>query len=102
MAVSKTIAAAAQTIPAAMPTLVDTLKLNLASEDTKIAVSVAPKVSESAFIEPIRGRDSHAVTANCTRMPHTDTPNITLASDTIFKTRAEAETEMKILKPCNQ
>jgi len=35
-------------------------------------------------------------------MPHTDTPNITLASDTIFKTRAEAETAMKIPKPCNQ
>jgi len=44
----------------------------------------------------------NSLTKNCTRMPHTDTPNITLASDTIFKTRAEAETAMKILKPCNQ
>ena len=28
-------------------------------------------------------------------------PNITVASDTIYKTRAEAETAIKTLKPCN-
>jgi hypothetical protein len=35
------------------------------------------------------------------RMPHTDTPNITLASDAIFETRAEAEAAIKTVKPCN-
>jgi hypothetical protein len=35
-------------------------------------------------------------------MPRTDTPNITVASDTIYKTRAEAETAAKTLTPCNQ
>ena len=36
------------------------------------------------------------------RMPRTDTLNITVASDTIFKTRAEAEMAVKTLTPCNQ
>jgi len=44
------------------------------------------------------------LTKSCTvadKLPRTDTPNITVASDTIFKTRAEAETAIKTLKPCN-
>src|SRR5260370_29990566 len=36
------------------------------------------------------------------KLPRTDTPNITVASDTIYKTRAEAETAIKTLTPCNQ
>ena len=46
----------------------------------------------------------NALTKNCTvadKLPRTDTPNITVASDTIYKTRAEAETAIKTLKPCN-
>jgi hypothetical protein len=35
-------------------------------------------------------------------MPRTDTPNITVASDAIYKTRAEAEMAVKILTPCKQ
>ena len=36
------------------------------------------------------------------RFPQTDTPNITIASDTIYRTRTEAEAALKALKPCNQ
>ena len=47
----------------------------------------------------------NALTKTCTvvdKTPRTDTPNITVASDTIYKTRAEAETAVKTLRPCNQ
>ena len=47
----------------------------------------------------------NSLTKNCTvvdKTPRTDTPNITVASDTIYKTRAEAEAAVKTLKPCNQ
>jgi hypothetical protein len=46
-----------------------------------------------------------SLTRKCTvvdTMPRTDTPNITVASDAIYKTRAEAETAAKTLAPCNQ
>ena len=46
----------------------------------------------------------NALTRTCTvvdKVPRTDTPNITVASDTIYKTRAEAEMAVKTLKPCN-
>jgi hypothetical protein len=47
----------------------------------------------------------NSLTRNCTvvdKTPRTDTPNITVASDTIYKTRAEAEAAMKTLAPCNR
>jgi len=47
----------------------------------------------------------NSLTKNCTvadKTPRVDTPNITVASDTIYKTRAEAEAAIKTLKPCNQ
>ena len=47
----------------------------------------------------------NSLTKNCTvvdKTPRTDTPNITVASDTIYKTRAEAETAAKALKQCSQ
>jgi hypothetical protein len=47
----------------------------------------------------------NGLTKSCTvvdKMPQTDTPNITVASDAIYKTRAEAEDAIKTLKPCNQ
>ena len=34
--------------------------------------------------------------------PKSDTPNITVASDTVYETRAEAESAIKTLKPCMQ
>jgi hypothetical protein len=47
----------------------------------------------------------NSLTKNCTvvdKTPRTDTPNITVASDAIYKSRAEAEAAVKSLKPCNQ
>jgi hypothetical protein len=47
----------------------------------------------------------NSLTKTCTivdKMPRTDTPNITVASDTIYKTRAEAEIAVKTLTPCVQ
>jgi hypothetical protein len=47
----------------------------------------------------------NALTKSCVvvdKMPRTDTPNITVASDAVYKTRAEAETAMKTLTPCNR
>ncbi len=62
-----------------------------------------------AFAQPARGPAFYIVlnslTKKCTvvdETPRTDTPNITVASDTIYKTRAEAEDAVKTLKPCNQ
>ena len=47
----------------------------------------------------------NALTRTCTvvdKVPLTDTPNITLASDTVYKTREEAEVAAKTLTPCIQ
>lgn len=47
----------------------------------------------------------NAVTRNCTvadTVPRTDTPNVTVASDTVYKTRAEAEAATKTLAACRQ
>jgi len=63
----------------------------------------------AAFAQPARGPAFYVVlnslTKTCTvvdQTPKTDTPNITVASDTIYKTRSEAEDAIKTLKPCNQ
>jgi hypothetical protein len=45
----------------------------------------------------------NSLTKTCTvadKVPRTDTPNITVASDTIYKTREEAEVAAKTLAPC--
>ena len=62
-----------------------------------------------AFAQPAKGPAFYvvlnALTKKCTvvdQTPRTDTPNITVASDTIYPTRAEAEDAIKTLKPCNQ
>jgi hypothetical protein len=47
----------------------------------------------------------NSLTKSCTvvdKLPRTDTPNITVASDAIYSTRAEAETAIKSLKPCSR
>lgn len=47
----------------------------------------------------------NSLTKNCTivdKVPRTDTPNITVASDAIYKSRAEAETAVKTLASCKQ
>ena len=45
----------------------------------------------------------NALTKTCTvvdKVPHTDTPNITVASDTVYKSREEAEVAARTLTPC--
>ena len=45
----------------------------------------------------------NTLTRTCTvvdKVPHTDTANITVASDTVYKTREEAEVAAKTLTPC--
>ena len=45
----------------------------------------------------------NALTRSCTvvdKVPQADTPNITVASDTVYKTREEAEVAAKTLPPC--
>ena len=45
----------------------------------------------------------NSLTKSCTvvdKPPQTDTPNVTVASDAVYQTRAEAEVAMKTLKPC--
>ena len=62
-------------------------------------------LSQPAKTEPAFYVVLNALTKNCTvvdKTPRTDTPNITVASDAIYKTRAEAETAIKTLKSCNQ
>jgi hypothetical protein len=66
-------------------------------------------LGSAAFAQPARGPAFYVVlnslTKKCTvvdQTPKTDTPNITVASDAIYKTRTEAEDAIKTLKPCNQ
>lgn len=64
-----------------------------------------PGYSQTANATPSFYIVLNSLTKKCTvvgRMPRTDTPNITVASDAIYKTRAEAETAMQALKPCIQ
>jgi hypothetical protein len=47
----------------------------------------------------------NSLTRNCSvvdKTPKTDTPNITVASDAVYKTRAEAEAAMNTLPSCNR
>ena len=66
-------------------------------------------LGSAALAQPAKGPAFYVVlnslTKTCTvvdQTPKTDTPNITVASDTIYKTRAEAEGAIKTLKPCNR
>ena len=63
----------------------------------------------TAMAQPAKGPAFYVVLNSLTkkcivvdRTPRTDTPNITVASDTIYPTRATAEDAIKALKPCNQ
>jgi hypothetical protein len=64
-----------------------------------------PGFSQTAKTPPAFYVVLNFLTRNCTvvgRMPRTDTPNITVATDSIYRTRAEAETAVKTLTPCNR
>jgi hypothetical protein len=61
--------------------------------------------SQTAKPEPAFYVVLNSLTKNCTvadKMPRTDSPNITVASDTIFRSRAEAETAIKTLNQCKK
>lgn len=67
------------------------------------AASALPALSQSARGTPafyivldVRARTCSVVD----KTPKTDTPNITVANDTIYPTREEAETAMKSLAAC--
>jgi hypothetical protein len=73
-----------------------------------LAAIAAPR--EAAFAQSARGTPAFyivldALTKRCSvvdKTPKTDTPNLTVASDTIYPTRKEAETAMKTLPSCKQ
>jgi hypothetical protein len=57
-----------------------------------------PKKADTAFYVVLNTLTKQCSVVN--KAPKTDTPNITVASDAIYETRAEAETAIKTLKPC--
>jgi hypothetical protein len=62
-------------------------------------------LAQTAKTEPAFYVVLNSLTKRCTvadKLPRTDTPNITVASDAIYKTRTEAETAMQTLKSCIQ
>jgi hypothetical protein len=64
-----------------------------------------PGYSQPAKAAPAFYIVLNSLTKSCTvvdKVPHADTPNTTVASDTIYKTRAEAEMAIKTLTQCNQ
>jgi hypothetical protein len=68
-----------------------------------LIIPVGSGISQTAKTEPAFYVVLNSLTKNCTvvdKMPRTDTPNITVASDAIFRSRAEAETAIKTLTPC--
>jgi hypothetical protein len=61
--------------------------------------------SQTAKAEPKFYVVLNSLTRRCTvvdKVPRTDSLNITVATDTIYKTRAEAETAAKTLASCTQ
>ena len=73
-----------------------------------VPVALLLILAAPAFAQPAKGPAFYVVfnslTRKCTvvdHTPRTDTHNITVASDTIYPTRKEAEDAIKILKPCN-
>ncbi|HEX9470602.1 MAG TPA: hypothetical protein VF957_13775 [Bradyrhizobium sp.] len=68
-----------------------------------LMVFAASGFSQPAKNEPAFYVVLNSLTKTCTvvdKTPRTDSPNITVASDTIYRSRAEAETAIKTLTPC--
>jgi hypothetical protein len=68
-----------------------------------IAIFAAPGFSQPRKAEPTYYVVLNTLTKQCSvanKPPRTDTPNITVASDEIYETRAQAEAATKTLKPC--
>jgi len=69
-----------------------------------LMVLVNPGLCQTTKAKPAFYIVLNSLTKTCTvvsRMPQTDTPNITLASDAIFQTRGEAEAAIRTVKPCS-
>jgi hypothetical protein len=67
--------------------------------------SVGPALGQADKTTPAFYVVLNSLTKGCVvvdRTPKADTPNITVASDAVYKTRAEAETAMKTLPSCNR
>ncbi len=67
------------------------------------AVSHDPALAQSTRTGPAFYVVLNSLTKSCSvvdKTPKTDTPNITVASDTVHKSRAEAEEAIKTLPSC--
>jgi hypothetical protein len=68
-----------------------------------IAMIAGPGLSQPKKAEATYYVVLNTLTKQCSvvdKPPKTDTPNITVASDTIYDKRTEAEAAAKTLKPC--
>jgi hypothetical protein len=65
-----------------------------------VAAQSQPTKQESGFFIIFDSLTKRCVIVE--RMPQTDTPSITVASDSVYKTRAEAEGAMKLVKACSE
>jgi hypothetical protein len=67
--------------------------------------SIAPALCQSARSGPAFYVVLNSLTKSCSvvdKTPKTDTPNITVASDAVYRSRAEAEEAVKTLPSCNR
>ena len=70
-----------------------------------VIASAGPALGQADKTTPAFYVVLNSLTKGCVvvdKTPKTDTPNITVASDAVYKTRAEAETAMKTLPSCNR
>jgi hypothetical protein len=68
-----------------------------------IAMIAAPSFAQFKNREPAFYVVRDTVTGRCSvvdKLPTSDLPNVTIASDAIYDTRAEAEVAIRTLKPC--
>lgn len=69
------------------------------------AASRDPALAQSTRTGPAFYVVLNSLTKNCSvvdKTPKTDTPNITVASDTVYESRAEAEQAAKTLPSCKR
>jgi hypothetical protein len=70
-----------------------------------MTIALVPSRAETTKAEGTYFVVFNSLTKKCTvveKMPQTDTPSITLATDAIYETRAEAEAAIKTLNPCHE
>ncbi|MGY3605989.1 hypothetical protein [Bradyrhizobium sp. Leo121] len=70
-----------------------------------LLAAVCPALAQSTRTGPAFYVVLNSLTKSCSvvdKTPKTDTPNITVASDTVYKSRAEAEEAIKTLPSCSR